>query len=143
MLSQPDENQGVNFDSDDFVSAFERTIRKLFPGMDAESNLAHPETTSIAKRSELQKKQSSRWNEDDGFVAEPHRSTKKKSSYGDLVEGTSSKPLLLSDWSNVQLLEYCNACGVDFVNSDKHADECISYLRMRESERVTPFKGSA
>lgn len=45
------------------------------------------------------------------------------------TEGISSKPLLISNWLNAQLVNYCNACGVDFAES---ANECVNGLRSLE-----------
>lgn len=73
------------------------------------------------------------FNEDAGFIVEPPKSIKKKvSSRGrGIAEGTS-KPLLLSDWSNAQISNYCDACGIVFANS---VLDCINHIRMLEQLR--------
>lgn len=89
-----------------------------------------------SRRSERQKKPSSRFNEDAGFVPEPPRSSKKKVLHDEPTEGTSNKPFLLSNWSNIQLASYCNACAIVFTDSQIH---CLNNLRLLESKRATPM----
>lgn len=54
------------------------------------------------------------------------------------MEGTSSKPLLISDWSNAQFSYYCNACGIDFGDS---ANECFNHIPMLEETLSASAKG--
>lgn len=71
---------------------------------------------------------------------EPLRSTKKKIARGESSEGTSSTPLLLSDWSDVQLAAYCDACGIKFIDP---ASDCLNHIRMLEQSRSAPCQGTA
>lgn len=68
-------------------------------------------------------------------MAEPPRSTKKKSLRGDLPEGMSTKLLLISDWTNAQLVNYCSACGILFDASALHENECLEYIHKVEKNR--------
>lgn len=56
-------------------------------------------------------------------------------------ESTPSKPLLISDFSNVQIASYCNACGIAFVDSAKHVDDYIAHIHMLEKFWVAYSKG--
>lgn len=56
------------------------------------------------------------------------------------MEGTSSKQLLIGDWSNVQIASYCDACSIHFVDS---ATDCINHIRMLEQSRFSYAKGVA
>lgn len=47
----------------------------------------------------------------------------------DASAGTPSVPLALADWSNAQIVKYCNACGISFDCSVGHVDACIDYIR--------------
>lgn len=62
---------------------------------------------------------------------------KKKVVWGDMLEGTSSKPLLISNWSNVQILSYCNACCITFVNSNSHVNDCVMHILLLDKLKVT------
>lgn len=86
---------------------------------------------------------SSKWNENAGFVAEPLRSTEKKLEQGDYVEGTPSKPLLILDWSNIQIARYCDDCGITLSDSNAHMLACIDHIRMLERARSVPPTGQA
>lgn len=66
------------------------------------------------------------------------KSSKEKVLRGDVLEGTSLKPLLILDWSNVQITNYCGAYGVDFTMS---VNDCIDHMRLLESSRS--YRGMA
>lgn len=53
-------------------------------------------------------------------------------------EGTSTNPLLINDWYDLQLINYSNACGITF-DSLHHRDDCFSHIRMLESTRTAPL----
>lgn len=112
-------------DSDDSSSEFKRNLTKLLRDLRGGFDLNSTKQPMGTRRSERPKKPSSRCNEDAGYVAEPQRSAKKKVLRGDIRKGTTSKPLLLSD--------YCDACGIYFVDS---APECINHLRLLEQSRA-------
>lgn len=117
--------------SDDSESDFEVKIRRLLQtGQTDDCNLG-------ARRIERRKKPSSRWNEEAGFISQPPRSVKKKGISTSPPEGTSDIPLLINDWTDIQLNNYCNACGITF-DSMRHRDNCFAHLRMLESKRSTP-----
>lgn len=91
-------------------------------------------------RVRYQKKPSSRFNEDAGFVAEPPKSTKKKGTpRGDTAEDTS-KPFLLSDWSHAQIANYCEVCGIVF---DDSVSDSIAHIRMLEKLRSASVRRPA
>lgn len=90
------------------------------------------ENNPQALEEERDKKPPSRFTEDAGFVSEPPKSTKKKGIKGDDMEGMSSKPLLINDWSDVQLLKYCNSCGINFTEV---VHDCINHIRSLELQR--------
>lgn len=94
----------------------------------------------VSRRSERQKKPSSRFNAEAGFIPEPPRSTKKKSLQKVASKGTPSTPLLISDWTNAQLVKYCNACGIDFTDS---ASVSLNSLRLLELARANSESGQA
>lgn len=54
------------------------------------------------------------------------------------MEGATSKPLRISDWSNSQLNSYCNACGIVFAESQ---NGCLNDIRSLELSRATPVLG--
>lgn len=120
--------------SEDSVPVFERKLRILLldlPCTVEESTADQPKSTC---RSERPKKPSSRFTADASFVAELPKSTKKKvTPRGDTAEGTS-KPLLLSDWSNAQIAKYCEACGIVFTDP---LSDSIAHIRMLEQLRST------
>lgn len=92
------------------------------------------DSSRATRRSERKKKPSSRWNEEAGFLPQPPRSVKKKGRSLSPPEGTSSNPLLINEWTDLQLSKYCNACGVTF-DSLKLKEDCFNFLRMLESKR--------
>lgn len=123
------EDRVEEFASDESSYEFERSIRELLPGLkEGESSLSTVVPKGVRK-SERHKKPSSRWNKEAGFVPEPPRSTKKKGLCEDASAGTPSVPLALADWSNAQIVKYCNACGISFDCSVGHVDACIDYIR--------------
>lgn len=56
-------------------------------------------------------------------------------------EGTAATPFLISEWSNVQLDNYCNACGIDLVETHSHKVACFEHIRLLESNCAAHFKG--
>ena len=56
------------------------------PSLSVVDPLVNHEQPPGARRSERPKKPSSRWNEEDGYLAQPLRLAKKKSSRGDPAE---------------------------------------------------------
>lgn len=70
-------------------------------------------------------------------MPQPPRLVKKKGTTNTTPEGTTPNPLLFSDWNDLQLINYCNACGISF-DSLQHRDNVLSHLRMLESIRTTP-----
>lgn len=116
-------------ESEDSVSDFERKLRVLLPDLPGAADDSTVDQPKGYRRSERPKKPSSRFNEDAGFVNEPPKSSKKKAAVrGDTAEGIS-KPLLLSDWYDVQIEKYCEACGIVFVDS---VSDSIAHIRMLE-----------
>lgn len=116
-------------ESDDPISEFEMNLRKLMLGL-----LRDPEARTVSqqkgtRRSERIKKPSSRFNEEAGYIAEPPKSAKKRAPHDTAEEGTASKPLLISDWSNAQLACYCDVCGISFTES---VSECLQHIRSLE-----------
>ncbi|KAH7689328.1 Zinc finger CCHC-type protein [Dioscorea alata] len=133
----------VDYGTDESETDFEKSIRALLPGLDSENVQELPPANTGARRSERQRKPSSRWTEDAGFIPEPPRSAKKKDTRDELREGTSSNPLLINDWTIAQLASYCSACGIDFSTADDHKIACLEHIRMLEKTRSAPSKGSA
>lgn len=88
------------------------------------------------RRSERPRKTPSRFNED----TEPPKSTKKKVSKEEHLEGTSSKPLLISDWTDVQIASYCDLCGITFID---YVNEYINHIRMVEQSLAIFVEGHA
>lgn len=115
---------------EDSESDFEVKVRRLLHSGQTE------DPTQGTRRSERRKKPSSRWNEEAGFLPQPPRSSKKKGNSSTTPEGTIPNPLLFNDWNDLQLINYCNACGISF-DSLHHRDNCLSHLRMLESTRMT------
>lgn len=87
-------------ESDDSVVEFERKLHELMPDLHGKKDPITSEHPKGSRRSERPKKPPSRFIEE----AEPPKSTKKKVSRGNNPEGTSSKHLLISDWSEYKLL---------------------------------------
>lgn len=52
-----------------------------------------------------------------------------------------STPLLIFDWSDAQISNYCNACGIVFPDSDSHQIDCINYIRNLEMMKGSPVVG--
>lgn len=133
----------IDSGTDDSESEFDKTIRLMLPGLCSGPSEDQQPLPPGARRSERQKKPSSRWNEDAGFVPEPPRSVKKKCTRDELREGTASKPLCLNDWTDAQLLSYCSSCGIDFIDSSSHKIDCIRHIRLLEKNKSTPSRGVA
>lgn len=66
-------------------------------------------------------------------MAEPPKSTKKKTTKGDPSEGTIIKPLLINDWSEAQILNYYNACGINFSEA---IHDYIKHIHFVELKRL-------
>lgn len=126
-------------------------IKKLFPGTYSGVNTNSspqvknfPETT---RRSERQKKPSSRWTEEAGYLALPSRSGKKKGSGAGSSslspEGTNPQPLSISDWSDVQLDKFCSACGIVLVDLNGHKEECLAMIHNSDCSIVAPVRSPA
>lgn len=122
----------VDKDSDDSVSEFERNLRELLPDLPGSRSSSATGQTQGTRKSERQKKPLLRFNEDTGCSAEPPKLTKKKGAGAEGVRGTSSKPLLISDWTTKQIASYCDACGISFTNS---MHDCINHIRYMELDR--------
>lgn len=131
--SEASESPDHSFDSV-LSSDFERNMRKLLPDLQRGSDASEMKHSQRARRSERPKKPSSRFTEDAGFVAEPPHSVKKKVTRNGPEEGMTSKPLLISDWSNAQLACYCDSCGVSFTD---FAFECLNHLHSFEQSRMS------
>lgn len=116
-------------ESDDSFSEFKRNLRVLLPSLHSSSEGGPIENLQGTRKSKRHKKPSSRFNEETGFVAEPPRSTKKKGTSGESSKGTHVKPLLISDWSDAQIIQYCNDCGIDFSGN---VNDCIMHIRSLE-----------
>lgn len=129
-----------NYESGDSISEFEMNLRVLLPNLHGRSESVTRGQTRTTRKSEKKKKPSSRFNEEASFITEPPRSTKKKVMKGDDREGTSSKPCLISDWNNVQLANYYNACGISFTNAES---ACLNHLRQLKLSRLAPSRESA
>lgn len=82
-------------DSDESASKFERNFRELMLGFQSSSQSGHRDRPMGSRRSERQKKPTSRFNEEVGFIPERPRSTKKKILQEGSSKGIISKPLLL------------------------------------------------
>lgn len=123
------------YESDESISEFEKNLRDLLPDLPGGSDRA-----LSTRRSERKKKPSSRFTEEAGYVAEPPRSTKKKAIRGDIGEGTSSKPCLISDWNDVQLVKFCDACGISFTHSE---NACLNHIRHLEQSHLAPSRDLA
>lgn len=87
--------------SDDSVTEFERNLRELLPDLKESSSSGGLATPRGSRGSERQKRPSTRFNEESGFVPEPPRSTKKKMPLEESTEGMISNPYLITDWTNV------------------------------------------
>lgn len=124
-------------DLDDSVSKFERNLQEMLPGLQGSSSSGGNEPLKGCRRSERQKKPSSRFNSEAGFVPELPRSTKKKMVQEEATKGTFSKPLFFSDWTNAQLVSYCNACGVDFTDSASVFFNSLCLLELARSSNVS------
>lgn len=133
-----DVSLGVKVESDDLASEFERNLRELLPGLQGGLEASGQRQATGLRKSERSKKPSSRFTEDAGYLTEPPKLTKKKGTVTEEVQGTSSKPLLISDWSNVQIASYCNACGISFTES---VDACVNHIRSLELSRSMISKG--
>lgn len=120
-------------DSEGYITEFERNLKTLLPDLQVGTEAAEVDIPIGTRRSERPKKPSSRFTENAGFVAKPPKSSKKKNLKGDHLEGTKSLPLLINDWSDAQILNYCNACGIKF-SDDVHV--CINDIRMLERSRM-------
>lgn len=57
------------------------------------------------------------------------KSAKKKGVDGDSDKGALTKPLFIADWSNAQIVKYCDACGIFFSDS---VNDCINHVRNLE-----------
>ena len=98
--------------SSDSESEFERNSKKLLPDFCSEVSMTSQRQPSGTRRSERKRKPSSSWNENAGFLAQPPRSNKKKNTSVDIDNYITPKPLLISDWTNIQLDKFCEACGI-------------------------------
>lgn len=127
-------------ESDDSVTKFERNLKELLPGLQGGSPTGGKDPPKGSRRSERQKKPSSRFNTEAGFLPEPPRSSKKRAPSDGVNEGTSSKPLLISDWTDAQLAKYCNSCGIDFTDS---VEVSLNSLRLLELARANIVSGQA
>lgn len=131
----------MDIDSDNSVTEFERNIRKLLPCLHEESNTSKIGQSTGTKKSERQKKPSSRFNEEVGYLVEIPKSAKKKRAGGDGDKGTNAKPLLIADWSDVQIVKYCDACGISFSNS---VNDYINHIRnLEKSHSCCPLEFGA
>lgn len=92
------------------------------------------------RRSERRKKPSSHFKEKAGFIVQRSDRTKKKALRWDAEEGTTSKPLLISDWTNTQLSSYCDACSISFTD---FANECFNHIRKLEKSLSAPLQEQA
>lgn len=127
-------------DFDDSISKFERNLLVLLPNLYDGTESTTLEQPQGSRRSERPKKPSLRLNEDAGFLDEPLKSAKKKVLKRDNLEGTTSKPLLISDWFDAQISSYYNVCGINFY---EFVHDCITYIRMLEKRRAAPSRGLA
>lgn len=111
------------------------------PGLQEENSLVPMEQPKGTRKSKRQKEPSSKWNDDSSFLVGPPKLSKKNVVRGGNGEGTSSKPLLISDWSNAQILINCNAYGITFTESDSYLNDCITYIHMLETSKSVPSRG--
>lgn len=88
------DSQDEDLDSDDSVTEFERHIRELMPSLKEDNDPVLLKQAKGTKKSERQKKPSTKWTKDAGFVAEPPKSIKKKLAQVGTVEGTFSNHCL-------------------------------------------------
>lgn len=129
------EDLDEEYGSDESITEFERSLKDMLPGLKVGNSTSVTGSALGTRKSERSKKPSTRWNEETGFVVEPPRSTKKRVSRDDSSEGMPPKPLLISDWSNSQIVSYCSACGILFDDSSLHKDACLDYIRQVEKIR--------
>lgn len=134
------QSSGTGADSVDSASEFEKNLRVLLPDLQIGSSLGNYDPAKGSRRSKRQKKPSSRFNEEAGFIPEPPRSSKKKLTQDGNVEGVTSKPLLFSYWTNAQLSSYCNVCGIVFSESQ---NECLHDIYLIKLSWATPVLGQA
>lgn len=127
-------------ESDDSISEFEMNLRKLMPSLLGEPGESNTKESKGTRCSERMKKPYSRFNEEASFLAEPPKSTKKKIPQGESSEGTTSKLLLISDWTNAQLASYCDACGISFTDA---SNDCFNHIGLMEQTRVASLCVSA
>lgn len=71
---------------------------------------------------------------------EPPKSIKKKASRGDNLEDTSTKSLLISNWSDLQISSYCDVCGIAFTDA---ADDCIHHIHLLEQSHAASARDPA
>ena len=71
--------------------------------------------------------------QDARYLAQTPRSARKKGASGHSPEGTSFDPLSISAWSDLQLANYCLACGIDFNDQHNHKSNCLEHSRKLES----------
>lgn len=126
--------------SDNSISEFERNFWVLLPDLHDGTKLITSEQPQGTRRNRRPKKPSSRFNEDARFLAEPPKSAKKNVLKGDILEDTATKPLLISNWSDVKISSYCNACGINFAESTY---VFITHIRILEKTHITPSRSLA
>lgn len=129
-------SQGVDVESDDSITDFERNLRVLLPGF--QGGNTEQELAVGTRKSERPKKPSSRFTEDAGYLTEPPKSTKKKGTGGEKDKSNYSKPLFISEWSNVQIAKYCDTCGISFSES---VNDCVNHIRSLEKSHSMTGKG--
>ncbi|XP_039120359.1 uncharacterized protein LOC120256756 [Dioscorea cayenensis subsp. rotundata] len=96
---------------------------------------------SEVRRSDRNKKPSTRWNEEAGFIQHPPRSSKKKIPE-DPREGTIPQVhSSLNSWSDAQFQNYSIACGVKFLGSPQHKSKCFTIMKNLELERSSSSVG--
>lgn len=127
----------IDNDLDDSMSEFKRNLRELMPDLYGGNDSTALGQSVGTRKSKRPKKQSSQFNEKAGFLIELPKSAKKKGTGGDCTKGASSKPLLISDWTNIQIASYCSACDISF---SKSVNKCINHICMLET-RSTSSKG--
>lgn len=104
-------------------------LRELLPDFPVRKHTHTSDQPRGTRRSGRPKKPPLRFDEE----ADPPKSAKKKVSSGVTLEGTSHKPLHISDWSNEQLANYCGACGVEFSDP---VNVCFDHIRLLERSRA-------
>lgn len=52
----------------------------------------------------------------------------------DTFEGTPSNALLISNWSNAQIANYCDACCIFFSES---VNDCLNHICILEKNRAS------